>query len=101
VGAIFGGFATSGWKPVEGSEDSLLFQLEPFLNVTRSFDGGNNTFISHHQSVDKVPSGVGLSPDAEGEPQIFISENFDFCLARHIDKHSHGVELLEIWGIRK
>lgn len=101
VGAIFGGFATSGWKPVEGSEDSLLFQLEPFLNVTRSFDGGNNTFISHHQSGDKVPSGVGLSPDAEGEPQIFISENFDFCLARHIDKHSHGVELLEIWGIRK
>ena len=101
VGATFGCFAFSGWKPVEDNEYSLFFQLEPFMQVSRE---GNNAFSSHNcieknQIGHKVLGGVTFSPDAEGEPQISISENLDFCHVRRINDHSHGVELMEIWNI--
>ena len=98
VGGILGGFAGDGWKPVEGNGDCLLFQLEPLVSVKRTCC----TFASHHcgDHADKMPNGVGFSPDVNGEPQIFISENLDFCLVPNIDKHSHGIELLEVWATK-
>lgn len=122
TGGIFGAMTTTAWKESKsfyGNSDCFLFLIHPSVKVMRPRGVGVNFMycnsVSRSRGYDGQAHGIGFGGTTD-KPRLFISENWDDCMASSADltfeagsllpQRKDGnpsklfdLESLEVWGV--
>lgn len=122
TGGTFGAMTTTAWKESKsfyGNSDCFLFRIHPSVKVMRPRGVGENFMycnsISRSRGYDGQAHGIGFGGTTD-KPRLFISENWDDCMASAADltfeagsllpQRNDGnpsklfdLESLEVWGV--
>uniref|UniRef100_A0A7R9W6W9 Oxidation resistance protein 1 n=1 Tax=Pseudictyota dubia TaxID=2749911 RepID=A0A7R9W6W9_9STRA len=116
-GSTLGAFASSQWRESHeffGDSDSFVFQLDPTVAVFRPIGKDSNYMYcnpSWAHGNDTHPHGMGFGGTLDS-PRLFISEDFNTCMAGYLDStYQQGdllpkealekfqIKALEVWGV--